>query len=74
MIILKMLKGMLIPCVTSISAVDWWSSKLFSEDFCSGAETGLLIVDDDMLNDYSCEVPEPTGPVGNYLKMIEPFK
>ena len=47
---------------------------MMSREFFNGAEVGLAVIDNIEFQDYSCLLPEPTGPVQNYLKMVEPLK
>ena len=47
---------------------------MMSREFFNGAEVGLTVIDNFEFQDYSCYLPEPTGPVQNYLKMVEPLK
>lgn len=48
--------------------------RVFSHEFFEGAETGLLITDNQEFDDYSCTLPDPTDKVQNYLAMIEPVR
>mgnify|MGYP006950293917 CR=1 FL=1 len=68
-----MFKVLLFTSASALSLLDL-GTQVLSEDFYSGAETGFIIENDTMFNDYSCSLPQLTGPVQNYLQMIEPFK
>lgn len=60
--------------VSSTNAFSVYSLPMLSADFYQGVETGLMLTEEGMFDDYSCFMPEPTQAVQNYMSMIEPFK